>query len=165
VKFAALMAAVALLGACYRADSDLTASGAARPAFEIDFPAESPPGSTQTATLTIMNPGPKDMSAVVVAFARVGPAEGGAGLPTPIVDGGFKGRNPAVADIRPEPTETSRAAMEFFFGPLAEGETTKIEFDLVVPEVAGEAANSVTVYDGSDPERIRGARLSTEIPG
>jgi hypothetical protein len=165
VKFRALIVAAGLLAACYGPDPDVTASGAARPAFEIDFPAESAPGSTQTATLTITNPGPGDMAAVVVAFARVGPAEGGAGLPTPIVDGGFKGRNPAVADIRPDPRETSQAAMEFFFGPLAERETTTIEFDLVVPEVSGEAANSVTVYDGSDPDRIRGARLSTEISG
>jgi hypothetical protein len=165
VTRAALLGICLLLtGACFGPDPNTTSSGAGLPELEIDFPARSSPGSVQTATLRITNPGPEDMSSVVVAFARVGPNQGGAELPTPIVDGGFDRRNPAIESIRPEPREISQAAVEFFYGPLREGEATTIEFDLRIPEVRGEAANSVTVYDGSDTERIRGARLSTDVP-
>jgi hypothetical protein len=165
VKRAVLLAVCLFLGgACFGPDPNRTASGAGLPEFEIDFPAESPPGSIQTASLTITNPGPEAISSVVVAFARVGPSEGGEELPAPIVDGGFEHKNPAIEGIRPEPREISQSATEFFFGPLPEGESTTVEFDLVIPDVSGEAANSVTVYDGSDPDRIRGARLSTNVP-
>lgn len=159
-----LAALVALVGsACFGPDPNLTPSGAGLPELEVDFPARSPAGSTQTARFTITNPGPEAIASIVVAFARVGPAQGGGDLPTPIVDGGFDGQNPAVKAIRPRPREISQAATEFFFGPLGEGEATTIEFDLLIPEVRGEAANSVTVYDGSEPDRIRGARLSTAV--
>ena len=161
---AALLALLLLVGtACFGPDPNRTASGAGLPTFEIDFPVEAPAGSIQTMTLTITNPGPEPISSVVVAFARVGPSEGGAELPVPIVDGGFKQRNPAIKAVRPEPREISQSATEFFFGPLPEGESTTVEFDLLIPDVSGEAANSVTVYDGSDPDRIRGARLSTTV--
>jgi hypothetical protein len=164
VKRAALFALVLVLGSgCFGPDPNRTASGAGLPDFEIEFPAEARAGSTQTMSLTVTNPGPQPISSVVVAFARVGPREGGAELPAPIVDGGFKERNPAIKAIRPEPREISQPATEFFFGPLQEGESMTVEFDLVIPDASGEAANSVTVYDGSDPDRIRGARLSTNV--
>jgi hypothetical protein len=165
VKRAAFFALFLLLGsACFGPDPNRTASGAGLPAFEIDFPAEAPAGSIQTMSLTVTNPGPEPISSVVVAFARVGPSAGGGELPAPIVDGGFKGRNAAIKAIRPEPREISQSATEFFFDSLPEGESMTLEFDLVIPDVSGEAANSVTVYDGSDPDRIRGARLSTSVP-
>jgi hypothetical protein len=160
-----LAAALALLigSACFGPDPNLTPSGAGLPGLAVDFPARAPAGSTRTARFTITNPGPEAIASVVVAFARVGPAHGGGDLPTPIVDGGFDHQNPAVRGIRPRPRAISRTATEFFFGSLDEGETTRIEFDLLIPDAGGEAANSVTVYDGSDPDRIRGARLSTAV--
>jgi len=156
--FAALVAA-----SCYGPDPDVTPEGAGLPELQIDFPEESDAGSIQLAELTITNPGPEPMSTVVIAFARVGPSGSGEELPAAIVDGGAKRRNPAVLSIDPEPRAISLSAVEFTFDGLAEGESTEITFELKVPEAVGEAANSVTAYEGSNPSRIRGARLQTIV--
>ena len=148
---------------CYGPDPDVTPEGAGLPELEIAFPEESERGTVQRAELTITNPGPGPMSTVVIAFARVGPSGSGAELPMPIVDGGARRRNPAVVSIDPEPRAVSLSAVEFTFDGLDEGESTEITFELKVPEAVGEAANSVTAYEGSDPSRIRGARLQTIV--
>jgi hypothetical protein len=152
-----------LVVSCYGADPNVTPEGAGLPELEIEFPERAESDSVQRAVLTITNPGPRPMTTVVVAFARVGPSGAGAELPAPIVDGGAQRKNPAIMSIEPEPRAVSLAAVEFTFDGLAEGESTDITFELRVPGAPGEAANSVTVYEGSDPSRIRGARLQTMV--
>jgi hypothetical protein len=158
---AALLAAVSF-SACFGQDADVTPSGKGRPELTLEFPAISSPGSTQAARLAVANPGPEPMTSLVVAFLRVGPAQGGE-LPEPIVDGAARQQNPAIVDIEPEPRAVSQAAVEFTFDGLAEGESTTITFRLRVPRTLGEAANSITVYDGSDANRARGIRLQTMV--
>jgi hypothetical protein len=162
-RAAPLVAALLVAASCYGSNGNLTESGKGLPELSIDFPESSAPGTTQVAVLTVTNPGPEQMSSLVVAFARVGPLQGGGELPTPIVDGAAKGVNPAVVDVSPEPNEISRAAVEFFFDGLAEGKSAEITFELKVPAARGEAANSVTVYDGAEPARAAGARLQTIV--
>jgi hypothetical protein len=157
----ALLAALAFVS-CFGQDSNVTPTGKGRPDLSLKFPATSSPGSTQAATLTVVNPGPEPMTSLVVAFLRVGPAQGGE-LPKPIVDGAAQHQNPAIVDIEPEPRAVSQAAVEFTFDGLAEGESTTITFRLTVPRTVGEAANSITVYDGSDASRARGIRLQTVV--
>jgi hypothetical protein len=157
----ALLVTVAFVG-CFGQDPDVTPSGKGRPELTLDFPATSSPGSTQAARLAVANPGPEPMTSLVVAFLRVGPAQGGE-LPEPIVDGAARQQNPAIVDIEPEPRAVSQAAVEFTFDGLAEGESTTITFRLRVPRTLGEAANSITVYDGSDANRARGIRLQTMV--
>jgi hypothetical protein len=159
---AAAVAAVVLTVSCFGPDPEVTASGKGLPQLSIEFPQTSEPGSTHTATLTVENPGPQPMTSVVVAFLRVGPAQGGQ-LPEPIVDGAAKHKNPAILGIEPKPEAISQAAVVFTFDGLREGESTTIAFRLKVPGTLGEAANSVTVYDGSDPTRARGVRLQTTV--
>jgi hypothetical protein len=163
-RFAIVLFVSALMGAaCYSTDPDVSPAGGGLPELEIEFPASSERGTVQPAVMTITNPGPRPMSTLVVAFARVGPAGGGGELPTPIVDGGARRRNPAIVSIDPEPEAVSLAAVEYTFDGLAEGQSTEITFALKVPDATGESANSVTVYEGSDPSRIRGARLQTIV--
>ena len=158
---------VAALGtfavACYGPDPNVSPAGRGLPELSVNFPETSPAGSTQTAVLTITNPGPEAMSRVVVAFVRVGPGGGSSELPTPIVDGAARHKNPAIVSIRPEPDAVSLPAVEFTFGALGDGDSREITFRLKVPEVRGPAANSVTVYEGSDPQRASGIRLQTTV--
>jgi hypothetical protein len=133
-----------------------TTSESGLPELEIEFPARSAPGSVRTAEFTITNAGPEAMPTLVVAFTRVGNF-------TPIVDAGFRGRNPAIKAVRPQPNNVSEGGVEYFFDGLGVGESTTIEFDLVIPDAEGPAANSVTVYDGSDVERVSGSRLETSV--
>lgn len=135
------------------------------PIITVDFPATAEGGSTQTATFTISNPGPQDLDSIVLAFARVGPSQGGRELPFPIVDPGRDKENPNIVAIEPEPEAISPDAVLFRFGGLAEGEEMIVTFDLLIPEVTGEAANSVTAYAGEDPSRAQGVRLSTQVRG
>lgn len=158
-----LLFGAVVAAACYSTDPDVSPAGAGLPDLEIEFPENAERGSVQPAVMTITNPGPRPISTLVVAFARVGPGGGGAELPTPIVDGGARRKNPAIVSIAPEPRAVSLAAVEFTFDGLAEGESTEITFELKVPDATGEAANSVTVYEGSDTSRIRGARLQTIV--
>jgi hypothetical protein len=159
----ALVALTLLSFACYGPDPDVSPAGRGVPELSLQFPETTEAGSTATAVLTVTNPGPEAMSQVVVAFIRVGPGGGSSELPTPIVDGAARRRNPAIVSITPEPNAISLPAVEFTFDGLAEGESRDIEFELRIPEVRGPAANSVTVYEGSDPQRARGIRLQTMV--
>lgn len=148
---------------CFGEDTNVTESGLGRPIVSVAFPESSPAGSLQDAELTIENPGPGDMTSVVVAFARVGPAQGGGPLPFPIVDAGARQKNPSIAAIDPEPVGTSLDAVVFRFGGLEEGESMTITFTLRVPTEPGPAANSIQAYAGEDPSRARGLRLETQV--
>ena len=164
-RAARLLAVLALLGAaaCYGPDPNVSPAGRGLPELSVDFPETAAAGSTQTAVLTISNPGPEPMSRVVVAFLRVGPGGGSTELPTPIVDGAARHKNPAIVDIDPKPDAVSLSAVQFTFGGLPDGESTEISFRLKIPRATGQAANSVTVYEGSDPQRASGIRLQTTV--
>lgn len=135
------------------------------PFITVDFPATAEAGSIQPATFTISNPGPGDMGSVVLSFARVGPSQGGSELPFPIVDPGADKINPNIADVEPAPEAISPDAVLFRFPGLAEGDEITVTFELRIPDVTGEAANSVTAYAGEDPSRAKGVRLSTQVQG
>ncbi len=132
------------------------------PFITVDFPATAEAGSVQTATFTITNPGPTDMHSVVLAFARVGPSQGGSELPFPVVDPGRDKVNPNIVGIEPEPEAISPDAVLFSFSGLDEGDEMTVTFELRIPDVTGEVANSVTAYAGEDPSRASGVRLSTQ---
>ena len=155
-----MLAAAALLPACYRgADQDLTQTGKGRPHVTANFPTEAKPGETVEATIDVHNPGPGDMASVVVAFSRVGDPQ----LPTPIVEVGRGGSSEGVASVDPEPEVISPDGVVYRFGALPEGDGMQITFELVMPELTGEVGNAVTVYDGSEPERARGTRISISL--
>ncbi len=109
------------------------------------------------------DPGPGDMSSVVVAFSRTGPSPGATALPPPIVDVGFGQTNPAIAAIRPTPAAISPDAVVYRFGPLKTGHSMTIRFTVKVPRTPGVLANAVVVYDGQHPDRARGVRLQTVV--
>lgn len=161
---AALMVLVALSG-CFGPRTNLTESGKGKPLLSIDFPETVAPGSSATATLTVENPGPGDMGSIVVAFAAVGVAAASGPLPADLVPISSSRDNPAVVAVTPEPETVSRDGVVYVFRGLAEGTTTEIRFEIVVPEEPGTAANSVSVYDGSEPDRIRGVRIETLVTG
>jgi hypothetical protein len=166
VAFRIGLAVAVLLGlALVVASREVPEGLAGRPEISVEFPATSDPGSVQTATFTIRNPGPNEMQSVFLVFARVGPAEGGGEIPIPIVDPGAKHVNPAIVSISPEPEASSIDAIVFRFGSLGVGETMTVSFDLRMPDATGPAANSVTAYPGEDPERAKGVRLDTEVGG
>lgn len=161
-----LAVAVATLGltACYGAgNSNVSAEGHGLPTMTLDFPSTAPAGSTQKLVIAVSNPGPGDMDSVFVAFTNVGVA--GTGVGTPIVPVSTNRKNPAVADVQPSPDAVSADGVVYRFGPLEEGAGERIEFSLVVPSTQGPAANSVQVYDGSEPDRAVGMRLSTTVEG
>jgi hypothetical protein len=161
-RFLASCLGLVLLGAgCFGPDPNQTETGESLPVLAIDFPDVAEPDSVETMTLSIENPGPGDFSSVLVAFSRVGVAEGES-LPEPIVDVVPKGELPAVVDIRPEPL-TQADDIRFRFPALPQGDTMDIEFDLRIPTRGGIAANSVQVYDGGEPDRVRGVLLSTRV--
>lgn len=135
------------------------------PFITVDFPATAEGGSVHAATFTITNPGPTEMGSVIIAFARVGPREGGRALPFPIVDPGRDKVNPNIVAIDPEPDAISPDAVLFRFPGLDAGEEMSVTFRLRVPEVTGEVANSVTAYAGEDPARAAGVRLATQVQG
>lgn len=147
--------------ACTGEDPNLTEGGLGKPQLTIDFPARTEPGSIHEATLTIINPGPGDMRTVVVAVTAVG-------LSTPILGFVPEGQDAPIVDIQPEPTAASREGV-FTFGPegdaprLAEGASFEVIFTLRVPASAGEAANSIQVYDGENIDRAKGIRLETLV--
>ena len=147
--------------ACLAGFTELSESGKGLPQVTVEFPDEADPGSVHRAALDVANPGPGDMASVVVTFARVG-APAVEGLPNPIVDPGRGPDSGTVVSVEPRPTAASPDVM-YRFGPLAEGRSTTITFDLEVPRLPGPAANSVTVSDGDDPGRARGVRLETLV--
>ena len=158
----ALAALLAL--ALFVANRDLPADEAGRPEIAVEFAATAEPGSIQTATITVTNPGP-DIRTLFLSFARVGPASGGREIPLPIVDAGSRHQNDAIVSIEPEPEATSIEGVVFAFGRLPSGESMTMTFDLRVPEEEGPAANSVTAYAGEEPERAKGVRLETQVGG
>ncbi|MFP5297973.1 MAG: hypothetical protein ACLGHL_03170 [Actinomycetota bacterium] len=183
--FAAL-AVVLAVTACAGEDPNVTDSGKGKPVVTVEFPSETAPGTQHEAVLKIHNPGPGEMRSLVVAFAAVGPLSGQREIPTSIVAFGIDGENPSVLATNPEASAVSEDGVLFTFGPLcpgggsfpgdcqdvsrdeaeprlAEGDTITITFTLKVPVVSGVAANSVQVYDGSEPARAGGARLETLV--
>jgi hypothetical protein len=159
----AAIVAIALFAmpACFSSGAELSDSGKGLPEVTVNFSTTAEPGSVHTARLSVSNPGPGDISSIVVAFARVG-APAAEGLPNPLVDPGETADSGAVVDVRPHPASAS-ADVQYRFGPLQEGDSTTILFDVEVPEDPGPAANSVTVYDAADPGRARGVRLETSV--
>ncbi|HEX2051482.1 MAG TPA: hypothetical protein VHJ34_12760 [Actinomycetota bacterium] len=167
----AAAAALALVAtACFGPDPNVNERGEGRPEVAVSFPDRVAASSTPTARVEVSNPGPGDIPSLVVAFALVGPGAGQTEVPDPLVGFGRRGRNPSIVEVVPEPTSVSRDAVVFTFeaaeggGPLLpEGESTTIAFRIRAPVGPGVVANSVTVYDGTDPSRVRGARLETTV--
>lgn len=151
--------------ALFIANRDIPEEEAGHPLITVEFPQSADPGSVQTATFTITNPGPEEMSSLFLSFARVGPAVGERELPVPIVDVGARNENPSIVAVDPEPDAVSLDGVVYRFGSLAAGDTTTISFDLRIPETPGPAANSVAAYPGEFPDRARGVRLDTQVGG
>jgi hypothetical protein len=162
IRCFAILAAAVLLGACTDT-SGQTASGLGLPQVSVDFPATSAPGSTHVARLHVTDPGPGNMSSVVVAFSRTGPSPGASALPPPIVDVGFAGSNAAISAIHPRPVAVSPDGVVYRFRGLAVGKSTTISFTLKVPRTPGVVANAMVVYDGGHTDRARGVRLQTVV--
>jgi hypothetical protein len=160
----AALAAIVFMGvsACYWGpDPSLTETGKGKPTITAEFPATSEPGTTQTATFVVTNPGPGDMKSVVLTFGRVGDPS----LPEPIVESGTGGQTEAVTSVSPEPVAVSPDAVNYRFGPLPEGESMTIRFELLLPDGTGEVGNAVQAYDGYEPARAGGVRLATTLRG
>ena len=158
---AALLLLMFVAAACYGSDPNTTEEGKSLPIISADFPDAVEAGSLETLTLSVENPGPGEFSSLFVTFSVVGAAKG-VSLPQPIVDVAVKGRPPSVVSVDPEPVKTAEG-IRFRFDPLPAGETTEITFELRMPEKGGVAANSVQVYDGAEPERVRGVLLATKV--
>lgn len=148
-----------VLAACAGPDPNLTESGTGKPQVTAEFPETAEAGDVVTAVIEITNPGPEDMTSLVISFARVGDPS----LPYPIVEPLPNRARAGIEDIRPDPNGESPPDATYTFGPLAEGDSTTIEFDLVIPDQEGTVGNSVQVYDGAEPERARGVRIETEV--
>lgn len=157
----AALGAVLLVTGCFGPDPDITPEGKGFPELAIEFPAATEAGSVETATLTIVNPGPAEMGSVVVAFSRLGDPQ----LPLPVVEVTARGEQSPVRDVEPAPEAVSQDGVVYRFGSLAEGETLEVTFELAVPDIDGPAGNAVLVYDGREPDRARGVRLETEVEG
>jgi hypothetical protein len=163
---AAVGIACLLLSGCFGSGAELSDSGKGLLTVSVEFPATSPAGSVQTATIEVGNPGPGDIDVLAVTFATIGPAPGERDLPKPIVwTGGAGGEHPDVVAIDPEPRAVSRDGIVYTFDGLAEGETRIITFELRVPDEPGTAANSLQVADGRELDRGRGVRLTTVVGG
>lgn len=162
-RLAVLAMAALVFASCYGGpDPNLTKDGLSKPELTLEFPEETTAGSTQTAELTILNPGPGDMDSLVVAFSRLGDPK----LPAPIVDVSPRDDDGGtVRDVVPEPQAVSPDGVIYTFDGLDEGRELVIRFSLRVPPVSGPAGNAILVYEGSDPERARGVRLETEVGG
>jgi hypothetical protein len=170
-RTAALLGAVVLLASCFGPDPNLTESGEARPQIRIRFPDIVEAKTVETAVLTVENPGPGDIPTLVVAFALVGPGKGQRLPPSPLIGFGRRGANPSIVATTPEPMGVSANGSVYTFGTegasprpiLPAGESMTIEFRIRTPVVTGVAANSVTVYDGTDVNRVRGIRLEARV--
>lgn len=158
-------AVLVLLTGCFGPDPNLTESGKGKPVLSVEFAEEAAPGAVETATITVENPGPGDIEVLTVAFAGVGVPAASGPLPDELVPITTTSDNPAVRSVEPEPQKVSNDGVVYYFGPLPEGETTEVSFDLVLPDTPGSAASSVSVYDAREPDRIRGLRLATAVRG
>lgn len=161
----AAVAGLALLSGCFGADPNLTDGGKGKPLLGVEFPGSVSRGGTATATLTVENPGPGDMGSVVVAFASVGVAGASGPIPTELVPLTTSSDNPVMVSIEPEPRNVSDDGVIYVFDGLPQGESREITFEIRVPDEAGPAANSVSVYAGEDADRVRGVLLQTEVTG
>jgi hypothetical protein len=161
--FAGALALVCLTG-CFAGSSNLTDTGKGRPLVEVDFPASAAAGSIQTVTLTITNPGPGDMTSLLVTFTLVGAPSAG-GSARPIVGVGARGANPSITEIDPEPLAVSDDGVVYQFEGLDVDESTAIEFSVRMPDDLGPAANAITVSDSQELDRARGVRIETTITG
>lgn len=157
-----LVLCAVLLGGCFRDDPNLTESGLSKPELTLSFPETTTPGATETAELTITNPGPGDMESLVVAFSRLGDPR----LPPPIVDASpRRSRAGAVQDVVPAPRAVSPDGIIYTFDGLGEAERVVVRFMLRMPTTNGVVGNAILVYEGQDPNRARGVRLETEVGG
>jgi hypothetical protein len=155
-------AALLTLVSCYGPDPNLTESGKGKPEVTVDFPAQLQRRSVETAAVTVTNPGPGDMTGFSIEFSLVGKA-GGQTLPTPLVASGSGEQSPSIEGVEPEPTAVSLEGVRFFFGPLPEGESTEVRFEIEAPDEPGVAANAVIVSDVDEIDRSRGVQLVTEV--
>lgn len=147
-RVAAACVALLALPACFlfrEHDDDLI--------LGVAIPDSASPGEVVSAELTVENPGPEDMSRVVVAFATVGVAAASGPIPNELV--------PVTA--KPAPRSVSDDGVVYVFEGVDAGEETTITFELRVPEEPGPAASSLSVYAGDDTERISGALLQTVV--
>ncbi|MDQ3953295.1 MAG: hypothetical protein M3279_10100 [Actinomycetota bacterium] len=133
------------------------------PILGVAIPATASPGEVVSAEVTVENPGPEDMSRVVVAFATVGVAAASGPIPNELVPVTTTSDNPVIESVEPAPSSVSDDGVVYVFGALEAGEETTITFDLRVPEQSGPAANSLSVYSGDDTERISGLLLQTVV--
>lgn len=163
VRVALGVVACAALAACYTTNSNLSSEGHGIPQLKVEFPQSVPAGSTEELRLTVTNPGPGDMDSVFVAFTAVGVP--GSGIGTSLVETGRNGRNPAIVGVEPDADDVSDDGVVYRFPGLKVGRSTTIVFELVIPKVSGPAANSVQVYDGSEPDRAIGMRVATTVQG
>jgi len=160
-RLAAAAAVLLIFSACFGEGEQLTETGKGYPQLTVDFPETTTSGTTETAALTVTNPGPGDMGSIVVAFGRLGdPA-----LPAPLVDVTARNREGAVKEVRPAPNAVSPDGITYTFDGLPVGESVTIEFDIEIPRLNGVAGNAVQVYEGQDPNRARGVPLRTEVGG
>lgn len=154
-----------LLAGCAGPDPNLTESGKGKPALSVEFPESVTRGSVETATFTVENPGPGDMGSVVIAFATVGVAGASGPLPAELVPLTTSSENPRVASVSPKPRDVSDDGVLYVFDGLEEGASMDVSFEIRVPDEAGPAANSVSVYAGEDAARISGLLLRTVVTG
>lgn len=164
-RLAAAACVVGLLSACFGPDPSLTEAGKGKPVLGLDFPETLAAGATATAMLTVENPGPGDMSSLVVAFASVGAPAAEGSLPADLVPVTTSSENPAIASITPEPNDISPDGVVYVFDGIAEGSSVEISFEIVAPDDRGRFANSVSVYDGQETDRVAGLRLETLVTG
>lgn len=157
--------ALLLLSVGCGSSQELTESGKGYPIPSIEFPETSAPGSVQKAVLTVKNPGPGDINALLVTFVLAAPASPGENFPVPLLNGGPNGKDPNVLSITPKPIAVDRTGINYRFGALPEGGETTITFEIRVPDKIGPAGNSVTVSDGEEIQRARGVRLETRVQG
>ncbi|MFN2594331.1 MAG: hypothetical protein ABR579_05520 [Actinomycetota bacterium] len=158
---------VALLTvSCYGGDNpNLTSSGQGKPQLTIDFPTQVDPGQQSDLVLNVSNPGPGDIAHVFVSFSLLGAPSSPNGQLVPLVPIGAKHKNPSILSVDPHPQGVSTDGDIYRFGPLAEGRSTTITFVVRALEIAGQAENSVQVYDGNQPDRSVGVPLTTTIGG
>ena len=153
--------AALLFAGCYGDPQSLTDDGKGYPELTLEFPESTSPGSTETATLVIHNPGPGDMDSLVVAFSRLGDPK----LPPPIVDVIARDQEGSVKNVTPEPNAVSTDGIIYTFDGIAEDESKTVTFTLLLPQTPGPVGNAILVYPGEDPDRSRGVRLETEVGG
>lgn len=161
---AALVLVPLVAVSCFGPDPNLTEAGKGLPQLTVDFPAVVERGSVHDLNVTVDNPGPGDMTSFIIAFSTVG-VGGRVGVAPPLlVPGPLKGESPSVLSVEPEPVaDPGPGGLVFKFGPLQEGESRTVTFSVKAPATVGTYANSVQAYDAQEIDRIRGARVETEV--